>query len=204
MIPSALAALADYPQFVLYKRVPRAGGKTDKLPIDWRTLAVADAHNPAVWLDFDTAEALGAMYGDPYGLGFVLTDRDPFWFLDIDNCRTPNGWSDTALALCQALAGAAVEVSQSGRGLHVIGRGTVPAHGCRNTAAGLELYHSSRFIALGDWRTPPAGDAGHDCTAALAGVVAQWFAPSTASTERPAEWTDGPADGAGAANALFT
>jgi len=199
MIPAALAALTEYRQFIVYKRAPLPTGKTTKLPVDWRTLSVADAHNPAVWLGYHDAEALAAMYGDPYGLGFVLTDRDPFWFLDIDNCRTDAGWSDTAMQLCQALAGAAVEVSQSGRGLHVIGRGTVPAHGCRNIAAGLELYHSARFVALGDWRTPPAGDAGHDCTTALAAVVAQWFSPASSSNARPAEWTDGPAEGAGAA-----
>lgn len=193
MIPPALAPLAAWPTWVLYRLDPLPNGKTSKRPVDWRTLTVADAHNPDIWLDYDTAEQTAALYGAPYGLGFVLTPYSPFWFLDIDECLTPTGWSPLAVDICQRLAGAAVEISQSGRGLHLFGSGAVPPHGCR-AAGGLELYHEGRFAALG---TGAVGDASHDCTAGLADVVARYFTPS--ATAAPADWTDGPCEGAAAA-----
>lgn len=198
MIPAALAPMTAYRQFILYKLVPSASrpGKSDKLPVAWDSLAVANAHDPAIWTDYDTAAAMAAMCGAPYGVGFVLTPSDPFWFLDIDDCLTPDGtaWNDLALRLCQHLAGAAVEVSQSGRGLHVFGTGAVPAHGCKNTALGLELYHEGRFVAFGAWNPAPTGDAGHDCTGALSALAAELFPPGTpASPVGAAGWSVGPA-----------
>ena len=50
--------------------------------------------------------------------------------------------------MCQAFAGAAVEVSQSGRGLHIFGTGTIPPHACKNIEQGMELYHEGRFVLL--------------------------------------------------------
>ena len=201
MIPPALTPLAAWPTWILYRldplpsRGPGQAGKTSKRPVDWRTLTVADAHNPDIWLDYDTAEQTAAQYGTPYGIGFVLTPYSPFWFLDIDDCLTPTGWSPVAVDICQRLAGAAVEVSQSGRGLHLFGAGTVPSHGCR-AAGGLELYHEGRFAALG---TGAVGDAAHDCTAGLADVVARYFTPGPGIAVST-DWTDGPCEGAAAAD----
>lgn len=199
MIAPALAALAAYPQFILWRLEPSRTrpGKTDKYPLDWRSMAVANAHDPAIWLDYPTAEYLASVAGPRHGVGFVFTRDDPFWFLDIDECLTPAGWSPTAAELCQQLRGAAVEVSQSGRGLHLFGTGTIPPHGCKNAAAGLELYHEGRFVALG---TGAQGDAGHNCTAGLAAVVSRYFPAGSGSSPTPADWTDGPCEGAAAAN----
>lgn len=197
-LPTALQPLAAYAQFILYKLVPskRNPGKMDKLPVDHRTLAVFAAgigwqDDPAAWTTAELAMALLPHCGPNHGLGFFFTEQDPFFFLDMDHCLLPDGktWSPTALQLLAYFPGAAVEVSQSGTGLHVFAKGAAPAHGCKNIPLGLELYTSKRFVALTGERT--IGSADLDCSAALGQVAATYF-PVTASAVADVEWSAEP------------
>lgn len=200
-LPAPLAALAAYPQFVTYRLVPSAKpGKMDKLPCDWRTGRVASAHDPANRTTFANAAAAVAA-GRGEGVGFVFTPGDPFFFLDIDGALQADGqWSPLAVQLCAAFPGAAIEVSQSNTGLHVIGSGTIPPHGCKNIPLGLELYHEARFVALTG--AGAVGDVRTDCSAVLPGLVEQYFpANAPSATSGPEDWTtepvpewDGPLD----------
>ncbi len=188
-LPEALRALKSYPQFMLYKLVPSTTrpGKTDKFPVSITTGDVVSAHDSQHWTDADTAVNLAKMYGSGYGVAFVLTENDPFFFIDIDDCLTPSGWSDIATELCGRFAGAAVEVSQSGRGLHIIGSlaGGSPEHGCKNIPLGLECYTEARFIALTG--SNAMGDAATLHDASLNTVVAQYFPIGEVVTGQ--EWT---------------
>lgn len=175
-LPPALAALRAYRQFIIYKIVPSTSrpGKTDKLPLDYRTGRVADAHDPTIWLDFDSAAVIAA--GDGHGVGFVFTLADPFWFIDIDDCLSDLAeWSPTALALMARLAGCAVEVSQSGRGLHLFGKGVAPKPRKIKYGQWFDLYTENRFVALTGDRA--GGDANTDHTPALAQLVAEYLTP---------------------------
>ena len=175
-LPQPLLPLAAYKQFVVYILQPSRSrpGKTDKFPADFRTGRVVSAHDPEFWTDCATAIAAAATYGSAYGVGFVFTEADPFWFLDIDNCLQADGtWSPVANVLCQAFAGGAVEVSQSGRGLHIFGSGKPPHHGCKNETYGLEFYHTGRFVALTGINA--VGNAAMDFTALLPSLVSQYF-----------------------------
>lgn len=196
-LPPSLAALRAYPQFILYRVAPSRirPGKTDKFPVNWRTAAVASAHDAGIWMDADRAITAAAIYGAEHGVGFVLTEQDPFWFLDIDDCLAPDGWSPLALSLCERLAGAAVEISQSGRGLHIIGSGAVPPHGCKNAAAGLELYHAGRFVALTG--NGAMGDAGRSLSPAIGAVAAEYFPAAPVALDPDAAWTTAPRAGYG-------
>lgn len=177
-----LAALTAYPQFVLYALEPMANGKTRKFPIDPATGRPADGQDPRNWMTAEQALA------DGRPVGFVFTEADPFFFLDIDNAlQADNTWSPLAQSLCARLSGCAVEVSQSGRGLHVFGRTAPVEHGKRNHAEGLELYTSRRFVALTG--TGAAGDAGHDATGALAALVGEYFPPGA---DAPGTYEEGP------------
>lgn len=129
-----------YDQFIIQK---------NKIPSDYRTGQPANAHEQQVWADRNTAERAVAFFGAGYGLGFVFADSDPFWFLDIDKCLVNGVWSPLALEMCTLFAGCYMEVSQSGTGLHIVGSGEVPAHGCRNKELGLEFYTTGRYMALG-------------------------------------------------------
>jgi hypothetical protein len=185
-LPTALQPLNTHRQFITYITRPSSRpGKMDKIPTDWRTGDPANAHDPAIWTDYDTAFACGGGR-----VGFVFTGQDPFWFLDIDEALLPdNTWSPLAQELCASFPGAAIEVSISGRGLHIFGTGQVPKHSTRGPG-GLELYHTGRFVALGN-RPGTTGSCVTDCTAQLAAVVAKYFAKSDPDAP-PAEWTNGP------------
>ncbi|MBY0468578.1 MAG: hypothetical protein K2Q07_06330, partial [Burkholderiaceae bacterium] len=202
----ALAPLAAYAQFIPVRLVTRPDGKVDKWPIDYRTGNVTvkgsgGAHDPAVWLTYEAAalcaEGFAYATGQRYGVGFVLTDDDPFVCVDIDSCGQPDGtWSPLALELCAALPGSVVEVSQSGSGLHIWCRSTTSIeHGKKNVALGLECYSSLRFILLGSGAT---GTMAEDCPG-IRDVAAKFFPlQQTSGIEVPddgpcAEWS-GPAD----------
>ena len=194
-LPAPLAALAEEPTFCLYKTAPSATkpGKLDKRPCNYLG-EVADANAPRNHMSAELACQWAAHYGPPYGVAKVFPPGGKFFFLDIDNCMQDDGqWSPLAQTLMQRLAGCAVEVSASGRGLHIFGRGPVPEHGCRNTALGLELYTEGRFVALTG--TNAVGDAGHTPPP----DVWQWLVPTYfppraggAGGGRGADWTDGP------------
>jgi hypothetical protein len=167
-------------QFVVYKVVPSATrpGKTDKFPCSYLTGKVVSAHDPQHWTDEATARATAMVWGSEYGIGFVFTESDPYWFLDIDGCLVDGAWSPLAVALCSTFAGCYIEVSHSGTGLHIFGRGTPPAHACKNAPLGLEFYHSGRFVALTG--SGAVGSEDIDATAALPDLVAAYFEPDEA------------------------
>jgi putative DNA primase/helicase len=184
-LPPPLAPLAAWPQFIIVRLVPSTTkpGKTDKFPIDWRDGSVSNAHDPAIWVDAKTACAMAPVWGADHCVGFVFTRDAGFWFLDVDGCLQPDGtWSPIARELCAALPGAAVEISQSGRGLHLFGRGLVPPHSSRRGEAqqlGLEFYTEGRFVALTGQGAIGSADA--DLTLRLAHIVARYFPPAEMS-----------------------
>lgn len=177
-LPAAFAAMAALRQFIVYKVVPGTRpGKTDKLPVDWRTGAVVSAHDAQHWTDAAGAIAAAQLWGAPHGVGFVFTEQAGFWFLDLDDCLQADGqWSPIAQQLCGLLRGAAIEVSQSGRGLHLFGRGVIPPHRSKNAEHHLELYHTGRFVALTG--AGAMGDCSTQHSAALSTVVSAYFPPA--------------------------
>jgi primase-polymerase (primpol)-like protein len=192
-LPEPLIALADYDQFLLYKLVPDRL-KTKKIPINPNTIKPYEKgsrwqEDPNSTVSPATAIPIASAIGDEYGVGFLLTKNDPFWFLDIDVCLTSEGaWTDIASQLCKRLAGCAIEISQSGKGLHIFGSGSVPDHLCKNTSLNIELYTENRFVAL-TGNCPCGGSAGPESTE-IASVVADYFAPRKKNA--PTEWTSVP------------
>jgi hypothetical protein len=184
-LPPALAALEAYPRFIACWAYPDATrpGKTIKEPLDWRTGRLCDPTNPANQTSYANADAYvqrmaGTSATHTYHLGFVFDKADKLFFLDIDDCAPSGTWDEQAVELCNMFPAAAVEVSQSGKGLHVFGRytGDEPTHAKKNTARGLELYTDKRFVVLTGAGT--RGDAGTDCTTALHMLIATAFPPN--------------------------
>lgn len=161
----------------------------DKVSCDPFTGLPADAHNPANWLTFEDAKARADAMG--WCVGFVCTEADPYFFLDIDIDKhiQSDTWHPLTQELCAALQGCYFEVSTSGRGVHLIGRysGAVD-HACKNVPLHLELYTSKRFVLLTG--TGATGSPDFDCTPALLNVVAKYF--TKAVTGPQADWTDEP------------
>lgn len=175
----------NYKQFITYKLVQKPDGRTDKLPVNPRTGQVCDAHDPGAWMYAAEVRALGLP------LAFVFTKGDPFFFIDIDHCLEDDAWSQKALDICAQFPGCAMEISQSGTGLHIFG--TMPEvlpHSNKNTVEDLELYTSGRFVALtgtsamGQASTVPSREA-------WAWLVSAYF-PSKAGVAPGASWSEEP------------
>lgn len=190
-LPPALAPLAAYRQFLCYALVPGdKPGKMTKLPVSPLTGQVVSAHDPAHWVDAQTACNTASVWGPSYGVAFSFQKSDPFFFIDLDNQLGPNGWSPLAQQLCAMFPGAALELSQSGTGLHIIGSGLAPEHGCKNSPLGLELYTEERFIALTGREA--TGNAATDHTVALHQLVPVLFPPGAGKHEGAFELSTGP------------
>jgi hypothetical protein len=200
MTPNPLAPLAAFRQFIAVRLVPLADGKTDKLPLTPEGYVTpkdgGGAHNPAYWMSWAEAHALAARLGPGHGVGFVLQESNGLFCIDIDNCIKPDGTYTPIVHELAAQLGPHVvwELSQSGRGLHLWMRATLPAHRKKNIPLGLEGYTGKRFIALGQ---PFAGDMDEPCPGALA-VAARYFPPNEGAATVPhegpvTEWR-GPAD----------
>jgi len=196
-LADALAPLASLKQFVLVRidPTPKPGvpWKTNKVPLDSRTLFAGDSKDPANWLDASTAYAMAGALGPNYGVGFVITANDPVWCIDIDGCLQPDGtWSPVAQQLVQAFPGAAVELSDSRHGLHIWGCGRAPVHGKKNTQWGLEFYTELRMILLGR-DAQASGSVATDHTAMLQHVAAAYFPPGIDRDQSDDdEWTTTP------------
>ena len=137
-------------------------------------------------MDVETALALAEVLGPEYGIGFSTCPEQ--WAVDIDDALQTDGtWSPLAQRLCALLPGAAREVSRSGTGLHLFGRGSLPAHGAKNVALGIELYDNGQHIALTG--TGCSGDAADDCSAAMASLVPEYFPRTAVAVLDPAIWS---------------
>ncbi|NBC37751.1 hypothetical protein GTZ99_14440 [Novosphingobium sp. FSY-8] len=185
-----MAPLARFPRWINWRLVQDAHrpGKPRKIPINPRTGQPCGANDPSAWCSYDEAEAAARRSGDR--MGFCFVQGDGLFFLDLDNCRDPvtGELSIIAQKLVNVWDGqAAIEVSQSGRGLHIFGWASViPEHACKNTDLGLELYHKDRFVAFTDDRSMGTL-GGVDVSNTLAKIIAALFIP--ASTQHvQADW----------------
>jgi hypothetical protein len=186
------------PRWLLWKAVPDPAKpkKPRKIPISAATGQACDPIDPANHVDYASAYAAQGPQGAT-GMAFVFVKEDGLFFVDIDDCldaSQPGGWSPIAQDLMQRFAGCAIEVSQSGKGLHIFGRydGNAPDHSCKNIPLGLELYTENRFCAVTFDRA--VGDASTVATVALEQAVADYFT-KTARDSDVSGWTDEPRDG---------
>ena len=132
--------------WILYRLHPE-GDKTKKIPISPITLAPCSVTDVSQWLTFaECSELLSKNPSKASGVGFVVSGE--YFFIDIDNCALAGNWNPIATELLQLFNGAFVEISQSGRGLHIIGKTTETGEGIRcKSTAGFDLYHNKRFVA---------------------------------------------------------
>ena len=195
-LPPAFAPLGEYNQFICCKLVPDAsGGKAAKVPISARSGLNCNPHDPAHWMSYhDAATAAQAL---SCGVGFVLTEADPFFCVDVDNAWDGEKWSDTAQAVFASFPGAAFEVSLSGTGFHLFGRYThAIEHSSKRVDLGVEFYTGGRYI----WLTGTNAEGScPELQLHFETFAANWFPPTAAA---PAiVWADqavpeysGPAD----------
>lgn len=129
------AELRQWPQWVL--------ADADKLPLqaDGKLNASTTARN--TWSTYSTIIAAHEQGLAPH-IGFVFTADDPFCGIDLDRSDDPNIIEFQRQVIFN-FAGAYMEWSISGRGLHIICRANVP-HGRRRN--GVEIYSSGRYFIM--------------------------------------------------------
>ena len=112
----------------------------------------------AAMVNYDDAAMVIEQHPDRYA-GVGLCINDGMVFIDLDDSLDTDGsirdpWCADLLSDAQELS-AFVEVSQSGRGLHIIGFGHTSTAGHKDV--GIEVYGSRRFVAITGnvWGTAP-------------------------------------------------
>ncbi len=161
------------PSFIVSKLVNGPDGRVSKVPCNPNGVT-SDHKNPANHMSLAQATAAVERLGTMYRVGFSIRHEYKIFFIDIDKALVNGEWSQLAKDLCQAHAGCFMEISQSGTGLHIMGRYTGEIiHKNKNTALGIELYTADRFVMFGGIQ--PQGDWNTDATLALGLTVLQYF-----------------------------
>lgn len=145
-IPTELALI---PNWVCWKAVPDANSHSEikKIPINPYTGGQAMSNNPQTWSNYDTAVRASVNYD---GIGFMFSNSGYFG-IDLDDCRdmidnyllgNKTGIVAEFINTMQTYA----EISQSGNGIHLICRGTLPPNGRRRGK--VEMYDSGRYFIM--------------------------------------------------------
>jgi hypothetical protein len=184
-----LHALTGVPAFILCA----LGGGKEPLHYGTNPPQPHDAQDRAIWLDASTQTIMVECLAGDHGVGYVLHVGSQRACVDLDHCIAADG-SLTAGArrVLDMFPGCAVEVSQSGTGLHLwlSYTGTMPEHRTRTMIDGqkIEIYTRDRYIALTGrmWSGRPSGSAAVDLTAQLTAFLADM----PASAAESVEWCD--------------
>lgn len=144
------AELKDLPQWCVATLLPMDDGKEDKAPLDPKTGRHASTIDPSTWGTFAQAmqyrDKLVASGRAPRAqVGFVFNRDDPYAVIDLDTYKAKVDGVKELHAEIRRNAQTYTELSQSGLGTHIIGRGLV-IDGARNETNCVELYSHARFM----------------------------------------------------------
>lgn len=156
--------LKDRDQWVTWRYILR-DGKWTKPPYDPISGRGADSTDPTTWGSFQEvyAEYLLSRDGSaPWdGIGYVLSDSDPYTGGDLDKCRDPQtgqfrAWTDEERSYWTgpvpdpeeiiASIGGYTDVSPSATGIKFIVRAKLPAANLKR--GHIELYDSERYFTI--------------------------------------------------------
>ena len=135
--------LRQWPQWVCWRYEDQGGIKPTKVPYNPANGSKASHSDPFTWNAFDYC-VNAAKQGAYSGIGFVLSERDPYAFIDLDDTYGDKEAADAQLRIFQAFNSYS-EKSPSGRGLHIIVKGTLPSGRKRSH---VEVYSNLRFMTM--------------------------------------------------------
>ena len=132
-------------RWILWRLEDRGGKKPTKTPYSVHG-GMGKVNDPSTWSTFN--EAITRYKNGNYsGIGFVFTDT-PFVGIDIDGGIDSTGKIATEALDIIAQAGSYTELSQSGKGFHIILRGLLPEG--KRRSGNFEMYGdgSARYFAI--------------------------------------------------------
>lgn len=153
----------------------------------------ASSTTPGTWSTYEEALTIykkrsGACGGSPAdGIGFMF-DGSGYFGVDLDDCRDlkTNELKPEALEIVRELS-SWVEISPSGRGVHLIGRGTLPPG--RRRRSWIEVYNSGRYFTVTGHVLPGASLTILDRSEAIGRFHAKYLGSETAKTKSTAQTT---------------
>lgn len=134
-VPQELKQLNRWVTYKLYWDKKR--GKYDKKPFNAKTGGFAQSNNVDTWSDYESAVRVAHLYD---GLGFMLGDG--IFGVDIDGVEL----SDPVVKEVVTTLNSYSEISPSGKGIHVICKGSKPQGACRK--GNFECYEKGRFFTV--------------------------------------------------------
>ena len=152
--------LRRLPHWVLWRSEDR-DGKATKVPIDPKTGTHAKVNQPVTWGGFAQAKRALPRYRCN-GIGFVLTEGDPYTVIDLDNAiDTESGelkpWAHEIVNTLKSYS----EISPSRAGIHIFVRAKLPegaGHRVSIEDGHFEVYDQSRYMTVtGDVITESVG-----------------------------------------------
>lgn len=108
----------------------------DKRPLNPKDQSTASVLDPSTWGTFEEACAAGTPH-----IGLVLTKDDPYTIIDLDSPRNEVD-QERHQKILDAFP-TYIEYSQSGKGFHIIMRGSVPEGARRDK---VEVYSDARYM----------------------------------------------------------
>jgi len=125
--------LRSLPQWIVWDK--------EKVPYNPFTKQPANINDSETWTTFEHA----CIHINNYnGIGFVFTDNDPYFGIDLDDTQGDQIALDRQIKIYREFDSYS-EISPSGKGLHIIGKGTVP-QGRRRSH--IEIYSSQRYFTM--------------------------------------------------------
>jgi putative DNA primase/helicase len=168
--------LRDYPQWVVWRRREQR-----KVPVNPATLGNAGVGWPNTWVSFERAVEVATGCG--LGLGFVLTEEDPYTCVDLDGCIDREGQvTGTARAILDLLGGW-TELSPSEMGLHIWVRNEEPIN--RRTK-GIEVYSHARWMTVTGRSNPQASPEIPERTGEVQELLRRYFPEARPALVAPA------------------
>lgn len=174
------APLRKLNQWVLW-RLEARNGKATKTPYQPNG-AMAKVNDSTTWRSYPTVLA-AYQAGGFNGIGLVLTEADDIVGVDLDQCLNPEtGELDAEAARIVSELPTYCEVSPSGRGLRLFGKGSLPQGGRRKGK--VELYESGRYLTVTGHRFN-GHEALANITTEIAAVHARIFAAAPSAAASP-------------------
>lgn len=142
------ALLREQRQWVVWRSEDTERGAT-KVPYRPHHPSMrASTRDPDHWSDFATAAQVAAVEPDVAGVGFVLTEADPFVGIDLDGVIDPETGAVAPLA-ARAIRriDTYTETSPSGTGVHLILQGSLGSLVGRKHGP-VEIYEEGRYLTV--------------------------------------------------------
>jgi predicted transcriptional regulator len=166
------------PQWVVWRLIQRdKNKKPTKVPFDPKNGKPASSTDRETWGTY--TQALSRVRSRDFrGVGFMFSANDPYVGIDLDGCYNPTTrtFSDTALRILGMIESYA-EYSQSGTGIHIIAKATLPYKGRRCDDLGIEIYQEDRYFVMTGKGVPSQSNQICDCQESVNALYQQYFPP---------------------------